>query len=526
MNTIPLSMMFGLLILLILMSGFFSGSETALMSLNRYRLRHLVKGGHKGAIRTAKLLQRPDRLISLILLGNNFVNILASAIATVIAMRLFGEPGIALATGLLTIVILVFAEVTPKTLATRKSEQIAFFASAVYVPLMIVAWPVVRVVNWTTRQLLALMRVAPADESQEELSSAELATVVNESAGLIPKRHRDMLINILDLEEISVDDIMVPRNDIDAIDLEDSWDEILAQISSSKHGRMVVFREHIDNIVGFIYLRKMLDTMRSGDFNRQALEERIREAYFIPEGTSLTVQLLNFQKEKRRIGLVVDEYGDIIGLLTLEDILEEIVGEFNIDPHQAPDEIQPQADGSFLVDGAAQIRNLNRILGWNLSADGPKTLNGIIVEHLENFPALGSVFMLHEHHIEVLELDDNRVSNVRITPVSKLDSVARDIQGTTQSQATSASTESKDSSARVESATASNNVAKTDKKSADSSARTQSASTNTDDATIALDKRSVATAEEPPVTDTHDDYPVVKDAGDSRHSRRVGNQRG
>ena len=517
-------MLFGLLILLILMSGFFSGSETALMSLNRYRLRHLVNGGHKGAIRTAKLLQRPDRLISLILLGNNFVNILASAIATVIAMRLFGEPGIALATGLLTIVILVFAEVTPKTLATRKSEQIAFFASAVYVPLMIVAWPIVRVVNWITRQLLALMGVAPADTSQEELTSAELATVVNESSGLIPKRHRDMLINILDLEEISVDDIMVPRNEIDAIDLEDSWDEILAQISSSKHGRMVVFREHIDNIVGFIYLRKMLDTMRSGDFNRQALEERVREAYFVPEGTSLTVQLLNFQKEKRRIGLVVDEYGDILGLLTLEDILEEIVGEFNIDPHQAPDEIQPQEDGSFLVDGAAQIRNLNRMLGWNLSADGPKTLNGIIVEHLENFPALGSVFMLHEHRIEVLELDDNRVSHVRITPANKKESGADESDDMTQSA---------DSDMDLGRESTSDNANLSDKEAlvkqgndsvAQSNAPNTQTSSDAGKSIRSVDKHSDASAETM-AADTHDDYPAQNRNGSSQ-SRRVGNQRG
>ena len=433
-------MLFGVLIVLILMSGFFSGSETALMSLNRYRLRHLVNSGHKGAQRTATLLKRPDRLISLILLGNNFVNILASAIATVIALRLFGEPGIALATGLLTIVILVFAEVTPKTLATQKSEEIAFFASAIYLPLMTVAWPVVRVVNWIAHRLLALLNVKPSNNAQEELSSAELATVVNESAGLIPKRHRDMLINILDLEEISVDDIMVPRNDIAAIDLEDSWDEILAQISNSGHSRLVVYRENIDNVVGFIYLRKMLDTMRSGDFNREALEARIREAYFIPEGTSLTVQLLNFQKEKLRIGLVVDEYGDILGLLTLEDILEEIVGEFNNDPQQAPGEIQPQSDGSFLVAGTAQIRNLNRMLDLSLSADGPKTLNGIILEHLENFPAQGSVFRLYNHQFEVLALEENRVSQVLVTPVSALEpDGSHDVQNQTRTSDTDSS---------------------------------------------------------------------------------------
>ena len=424
MNTIPLGALFGLLIVLILMSGFFSGSETALMSINRYRLRHLAKNGHKGAIRTAKLLQQPERLIGLILLGNNFVNILASAIATVIALRILGEAGIAAATGILTLVILVFAEVTPKTLATLKTEKMAFFASAVYVPLMVVAWPIVRVVNWIVEKLLLMMRIKPGANTQEELTSAELATVVNESAGMIPQRHRDMLINILDLEEITVDEIMVPRNDISAIDLDDSWDEILEQISNSKHGRLAVFRENIDNLVGFIYLRKMLDTMRSGDFNREALETRVRDAYFIPEGTSLTVQLMNFQKENRRIGLVVDEYGDILGLLTLEDILEEIVGEFAKDKQDGIEEVQALGDGSFLVAGATQIRTLSRALNWSmssLSATGPKTLNGLILEHLESFPSAGSTFNLHEHQLEILEVEENRVIQVKVTPAGSVD---------------------------------------------------------------------------------------------------------
>ena len=440
MNTIPLGVLFSVLIVLILLSGSFSGSETALMSLNRYRLRHLAKSGHKGAIRTASLLQQPERLISLILLGNNFVNILASAIATVIALRILGEPGIAVATGILTLVILVFAEVTPKTLATLKTEKIAFFASAIYVPMMVVAWPVVRVVNWIVEKILRLLRIKPGADTQEELSSAELATVVNESAGLIPQRHRDMLINILDLEEITVDEIMVPRNDISAIDLDDSWDEILTQISNSKHGRLLVFRENIDNLVGFIYLRKMLDTMRSGDFNREALEARIRDAYFIPEGTSLTVQLLNFQKENRRIGLVVDEYGDILGLLTLEDILEEIVGEFAKDKSEGMEDVQPQSDGTYLVAGATQVRTLSRTLGWPLSdltANGPKTLNGLILEHLESFPSAGSMCRLHDHQLEILEVEENRVTRVKVTPLDSVDETGEH----TTAQATPGATE-------------------------------------------------------------------------------------
>ncbi len=386
------------------------------MSLNRYRLSHLAKQGHNGALRTQKLLEHPDRLIGLILLGNNFVNILASAIATVIALRLLGEPGIAVATGLLTLVILIFAEVTPKTLATLRTEKIAFFASAIYVPLMTVAYPLVVAVNWITHKLLRLFSISKIKTDDEHLSSEEFRTVVNEAGGLIPSRHREMLTNILDLGHVSVDDIMVPRNEIVAIDLDDDWEEILHQISNSRHGRLLVYRENIDNVVGFIYLRKMLDALRSGNINRDYLISVIRDAYFIPEGTTLTTQLLNFQQEKRRIGLVVDEYGDILGLLTLEEILEEIVGEFNHDPQTAPEDIRPQPDGSFIVDGTTPVRNLNRTFDWELSQNGPKTLNGLVLEHFESFPVEGSVFKFNNHPIEILKVEDNRVLQVRIDP--------------------------------------------------------------------------------------------------------------
>ncbi len=421
MNTIPISVLFGILAILILMSGFFSGSETALMSLNRYRLRHLAKNGHKGAQRTAKLLERPERLIGLILLGNNFVNILASAIATVIALRLLGEPGIAVATGVLTLVILIFAEVTPKTLATVKTEQIAFFASAVYAPLLIVTYPLIIAINWLTQRLLDIFKVEASQRADERLNTEEIRTVVDEAGDLIPDRDREMLMNILDLGNITVNDVMVPRNEILAIDLDDDWDDIVKQITESPHGRLLVFREDIDNVKGFVYLRKMLDGLSRGSFTREYFESFIREAWFIPEETKLTGALLNFQKEKRRIALVVDEYGDILGLLTIEDILEEIVGEFDADPHLAPDEIQPQDDGSYVVDGATPVRNLNRTLDWDLPATGPKTLNGLVLEHFESFPEKGVVFSFNEHPIEILEVEDNRVIRVRIDPAPNAD---------------------------------------------------------------------------------------------------------
>jgi len=416
LNSIPISVLGSVLVMLVLISGFFSGSETALMSLNRYRLRHRANNGHKAAQRTARLLENRDRLISLILLGNNFVNILASAIATVIALRLMGEAGIAVATGLLTLVILVFAEVTPKTFATRRAEQFAFIASAVYVPLMFITYPLVAATNWLSGSILKLLKTNEISEEDEHLSSDELRTVLSETAGMIPQRHRDMLVNILDLGTVSVNDIMVPRNEIVGIDLDDPWDDVIKDISDSPHSRLLVYRENVDNVVGFIYLRKMIDALRSGKITRTYLESVIRDPYFIPEGTTLTVQLLNFQQEKRRVGLVVDEYGDIQGMLTLEDILEEIVGEFDNDPQAASSEIRPQPDGSFIVEGTAQVRNLNRSLNWSLPSEGPKTLNGIVVEHFESFPPQGAVFNFNGHPITVLAVEDNMVQQVRIEP--------------------------------------------------------------------------------------------------------------
>ena len=416
MNTLPIGVLVAVLVLLILASGFFSGSETALMSLNRYRLRHKANAGNKAAQRTARLLEQPDRLISLILLGNNFVNILASAIATVIALRLMGEAGIAVATGVMTLVILLFAEVTPKTFATRRAEQLAFIAARIYSPLMIVTWPLVSSINVISSRMLRLFGVTPADR-KDDLSSEELRTVLNETAGMVPQRHRDMLLNILDLGTVSVSDIMVPRNEILGIDLDDPWEEVVKQISASPHSRLVVYRESIDQVVGVIWLRKMLDALRSGRITREYLESVTREPYFIPDGTTLTVQLLNFQRQKRRVGLVVDEYGDIQGLLTLEDILEEIVGEFDNDPQVSPVEIREQDDGSFIVDGTTGVRALNRAFEWSLPSDGPKTLNGIVLEHFENFPDEGASFEFQERAITVLTVESNRVSEVRIGSV-------------------------------------------------------------------------------------------------------------
>jgi len=421
LDEIPLSLLFIVLAFLIVLSGFFSGSETALISLNRYRLRHLVKIKHAGAIRASRLLERMDRLIGLILLGNNFVNILASSIATIIALRLMGEAGIAVATGLLTLVILIFAEVTPKTLAALHPERFAFPATFILGPLLRLLYPVVLIISWITKGLMRLFRIPVESGSMHALSAEELRTVVNEAGAMIPQRHQRMLISILDMEKISVEDIMVPRNEVAGIDLEQDWSEIRKHLFDSQHTRLPVYRGVIDNIVGIVHARNILRLFLEHELTKEHFMEAIREPYFIPEGTPLNTQLLNFQRERRRIGLVVDEYGDFLGLVTLEDILEEIVGEFTTDPSYIVKDIHPQSDGSYLVDGGASIRDLNRLLKWSLPVEGPKTLSGLIIEYLETIPEPGTSLLIAGYPVEIVQTSSNTVKTVRIYPELRQD---------------------------------------------------------------------------------------------------------
>lgn len=404
--------------LLIGCSAFFSGSETALMTLNRYRLRHQAKSGDKAAQRASRLLQRPDRLIGIILLGNNFVNILASSLATMIAIHFLGEGGIVVSTVAMTAIVLIFGEVAPKTLAALHPERIAYPASAVLAPLLKVFYPLVWLINVLANSLLRLFRVTVQTPSQHSLSADELRSLVLETGAMIPKRHQTMLLGILELEEITVNDIMVPRNEMEGIDLADEWDEIVAQLNRSPYTRLVVYRGTMDQVVGFLHLRKVLNLMtQKPDFNRADLESLCREPYFIPEGTSLTRQLVNFQQLRRRIGLVVDEYGDVLGLVTLEDILEEIVGEFTTDPATlGKRNLIPRADGGYVVDGSTAIRGLNRALDWKLPTDGPRTVNGLVVEHLEAIPEPGVRLTLAGHPIEIVETAGNRVKTAVIWP--------------------------------------------------------------------------------------------------------------
>lgn len=416
MQDTPLGILFATLAILFLLSAFFSGSETALIALNRYRLRHLARSGHPGARRAQGLLDQPDRLIGLILLGNNFVNILITQLATYIGYRIYGDLGIAIATGALTLLLLIFAEVAPKTLAALHSERIAFPAAYVYVPLLKVAYPLVWTVNLIANALLRLLGVTTGGAPTQALSREELRTVVTEAGSLIPRRHQGMLLSILDLEQATVEDIMLPRNEIVGIDLDEDWDEIMDELTNSIYTRLPVYRGGIDHVLGIVHLRRILPPLLKGELTREGLETAIREAYFIPEGTNLNRLLLNFQREKRRIGLVVDEYGDIQGLVTLEDLLEEIVGEFTTDPGSYSRDIQPQTDGSFVVDGSAHIREIDRALDWDLPTDGPRTINGLILEHMEFIPEPGTSLMINGYPIEIIQTKNNQVKTVRMRP--------------------------------------------------------------------------------------------------------------
>lgn len=416
MSDLPLGTLFGILALLIVLSAFFSSSETALMSLNRYRLRHLARHGWRSARLASRLLERPDRVLGVILLGNNFVNILAASLATVIALQLYGEGAIGAASLLLTLVILIFAEVAPKTLAALHPERIAFPASWLLTALLKVLYPLVWCVNAVANGLLRLIGVDPRKTEEDNLSQEELRTVVNEAGTMIPRRHQKMLLNILDLEKATVEDIMVPRNEIVGIDVTDDWDEIVAQLSSSQHTRVPVFRENIDDVHGILHLRRVVSDLTERRLNREHLLERLEPPYFIPEGTRLHTQLVNFQRQRRRIGMVVDEYGDILGLVALEDILEEIVGEFTTDPAAHSRYLRPLESGSYLAQGNISVRELNRALDWDLPTDGPKTLNGLILEQLQSIPEPGTSMLIHGFPVTIVQTQENRVKTAEIRP--------------------------------------------------------------------------------------------------------------
>lgn len=409
MTDLSLGFLFSLLVILILLSAFFSGSETALMRLNKYRLLHLIKSDHLGAKMAHKLLKKPDRLIGLILLGNNFINIFASSIATILALRLYGEAGIAIAAGLLTFVILIFSEVAPKTWAASHPERLAFFASIIYTPLLKLLYPLVWVINTLSNLLLKIFGIHVNHDADAPLQHEELRTVVTEAGSLIPEEHKDMLLGILDLQQATVEDIMTPINEIHGIDLDDEKDDIKKQLLNSSYSNLPIFSTNMDSIQGYLRTKDIFKLIQSDDFNQEKLLETQRAPYFIPNNTSLYKQLINFQQNKQRFAFVVNEYGSILGLITLQDVLEEVIGEFTTDPSDSSPDIQKKTDGTLLVSGNITIRELNRSMDWALPTNGPKTLNGLIIEYLESIPEQGTSLKLYEHPIEIVLMEDNAV---------------------------------------------------------------------------------------------------------------------
>lgn len=415
MDDIPLSYLFASLAGLVVLSGLFSSSETGMMALNRYRMRHLADSGHPGARRAQQLLERPDRLIGVILLGNNLINILAASIATIIGLRLFGEAGIAIAALSLTVIILIFGEVAPKTVAALYPERVAYPAAFVLKPLLRVTYPVVWLLNVIANGLLRIFGVRTEDRDDTPLTREELRSVVRAAGGLIPKRHQRMLLGILDLENISVNDIMIPRAEIDGIDLHDELDEIVEALENCRHTRMPVYRGDLDNTFGILHVRRLLRSLlEHEEITREIIETSVSEPYFVPEDAPINTQMLHFQRSRQRIGLVVDEYGMVLGLVTLEDMLEEIVGEFTTDLQTFTRDIHPQEDGSFLIDGGATIREINRQLRWQLPSDGPRTLNGLILEHLESIPETGTSLRIGNYAIEITQTTENAVKTARL----------------------------------------------------------------------------------------------------------------
>ena len=417
MENLSINTLFGLLAGLLFLSACFSASETAMMAINRYRLRHAAETGQRGAILTLSLLNQTDKLLGVILLGNNLVNIAAATLATIISIRLFGDSDLALslATLLLTFLILVFSEVTPKVLGASYPERVAYPAAYVLTPMLKLAYPVVWFVNLFVQGILRMLQIKPPEPGHgSRLGLEELRTVVLESSGVLPREHHKILVNLLELEDITVDDVMTPRNQIEAVDIEDDPERLRQQISTSHHTRLVVHAGSSDNLLGILHVRRVLHALAGEELDPETLKENLEEPYFVPAGTPLFTQLRNFQSSRRRLALVVDEYGELQGLVTLEDLLEEMVGEFTT---QAPSDtgyLRREEDGSWLAEGTVLLRHLNRKLGLSLPLDGPKTLNGLLLEQFEDIPEVGVSLKLGDVPVEIVQTQDRAVKMARI----------------------------------------------------------------------------------------------------------------
>ena len=416
---LSISMLLLLVLFLVVLAAFFSASEIGMMSLNRYRLRYLVKKNNKQAIRVNALLARPDRLLSVVLIGNTLANIIASMAGTLIGQHFYGEMGVLIATSLLTLVILVFSEMTPKTLAALYPQQVAFACSLPLKILQFIFAPLVHLISEIANGILKLFGLSIDSAKREALTGEELRSVVHEAGGLLPVEHRSMLISLLDLEQACVEDIMVPKAEIIGFDLDMPWSKLLEQLETAQHTRLPIYRGSIDNLIGMIHLRQVLNLLLDDRLDLDGLLKIAEPPYFIPEATPLNVQILNFQKMKRRSCFVVNEYGDMQGLVTMEDILEEIVGEFTTDIAALSKDITLQDDGSVIVDASITLRNLNRLLSWHLPSLGPRTLSGLIIEYLGYIPPADCCIQIEQYQMEVLKVGDNTIKSVRVIPLLK-----------------------------------------------------------------------------------------------------------
>jgi Mg2+/Co2+ transporter CorB len=419
-DDIPILWLFGALGALLLFSGFFSMSETCMMSLNRYRLRHLIKQGSRGARYAGALLEKTEEMLSFILAGNTVLNAATTILVAEICRRLFGEGEyvLAIATTAASISILIFAEILPKVLGARFSERIALVAS--YVLYALVNFILIRAVMWIinsiVKLILALFRIQPAAEGVHQLSMEEMRTLVLEGGQFIPKKHHNIMVNLFDLENMTVDDTMTPRALIEGVDINDRIEHIRNSLATAHHTRVVAYDDDLSNVIGIVHVRKVLNASRNQPLEKDSLREIMREPYFIPEGTPLLQQLTQFQENQRRMALVVDEYGEIQGLVTLQDILEEIVGEFTSQSPMNTGLYSKQDDGSVIVEGSCPLRVLNRKLGFNFPLDGPKTINGLLLEQLEDIPEPGVALEIGEYPIEILQVQDTMVKVVRLIP--------------------------------------------------------------------------------------------------------------
>ncbi len=408
------------LFLLLFVSAFFSASEIGMFSLNRYRLRFLVKKNNPQATRVHQMLTRPDRLLSVVLIGNTLGNIVASTVATLIGQRLYGDLGVAVATAILTIAILVFSEMAPKRFAAMYPEKIALLVSFPLKVLLIVFSPLVRLLSWIADGLLRLFGVPLDQVVKEALSGEELRLVVHEAGLLLPSEHKTMLLSLLDLDQATVEDIMVLKADIVGINLDQPWSDLIEQLGTSQHTRLPLYRGDIDNLVGMIHLRDVLNLVLEDTLDLEGLLKIADAPYYIPEATPLNLQLLHFQKMKRRSCFVVDEYGDLQGLVTMEDILEEVVGEFTTDVAALSKDITPQEDGSLIVDGSMTLRSLNRLMSWNLPFIGPRTLSGLVIEYLGYIPPPDCCVRIEQYQLEILKISGNTIKSIRMWKMAKL----------------------------------------------------------------------------------------------------------